>query len=116
MLAESVHNQGLDDDTPTEVAEGTLETEENIPEICDYTQRSSECGSVSRSEAADGAVIIGYSEPHQFRTLRRQNNESSIQSLEKLIAADPTINKDALFRESAPSRRPTQLPSATFYH
>jgi hypothetical protein len=72
-------------------------------------RRGSITPSLARSEEADGAVIMGYAEPHAFRLLRRENEESSSRALEKALKDDPNIHSLAVKGENAPSRRPTAL-------
>lgn len=72
-------------------------------------RRGSLTPSIARSEEADGAVIQGYAEPHAFRLLRRQNDQSSIEALEKALKDDPNITSTKIRIDGAPSRRPTQL-------
>ena len=81
-------------------------------QISDETERVEErrtslTPSIARSEEADGAVIQGYAEPH--RLLRRQNDQSSIEALEKALKDDPTMKSAQLKVNGAPSRRPTAL-------
>jgi hypothetical protein len=83
-------------------------------QISDETERVEErrtslTPSIARSEEADGAVIQGYAEPHAFRLLRRQNDQSSIEALEKALKDDPTMKSAQLKVNGAPSRRPTAL-------
>lgn len=72
-------------------------------------RRGSATPSMARSEEADGAVIQGYSEPHAFRILRRQNDQSSMEALEKAMRDDPIMKSAKIKIEGAPSRRPTAL-------
>lgn len=65
--------------------------------------------SIARSLEADGAVIQGYAEPHSFRILRRQNDQSSLEALEKAFRDDPIMKSAEIRIEGAPSRRPTAL-------
>ena len=83
-------------------------------EVSDETERIAErrgslTPSVARSEEADGAVIQGYAEPHAFRILRRQNDQSSVEALEKALKDDPNLNSTKIKIDGAPSRRPTAL-------
>jgi hypothetical protein len=87
-------------DAPSEVSEQT----ERVAE-----RRGSLTPSVARSEEADGAVIQGYCEPYAFRLLRRQNDQSSIQALEKALRDDPNLAPTRIRVDGAPSRRPTAL-------
>lgn len=72
-------------------------------------RRGSATPSLARSEEADCAVIQGYAEPHAFRLLRRQNDESSLEALGKALRDDPNITNANLRVNGAPSRRPTAL-------
>lgn len=72
-------------------------------------RRGSLTPSIARSEEADGAVIQGYAEPYAFRLLRRQNDQSSIEALEKALKDDPNLNSTKIRIDGAPSRRPTAL-------
>ena len=72
-------------------------------------RRGSVTPSIARSEEADGAVIQGYAEPRAFRILRRQNDQSSLEALEKAMKDDPNINAVKIKIDGAPSRRPTAL-------
>lgn len=72
-------------------------------------RRGSATPSLARSEEADCAVVAGYAEPHAFRLLRRQNDQSSIEALGKALRDDPNIRDTNLRVEGAPSRRPTAL-------
>jgi hypothetical protein len=65
--------------------------------------------SLARSEEADGAVIQGYAEPHAFRVLRKQNDQSSVEALQKALKDDPNLNSIRIRLDGAPSRRPTAL-------
>ncbi len=72
-------------------------------------RRGSITPSIARSEEADGAVIMGYAEPNAFRVLRRQNDQSSVEALEKALRDDPNIKSLSMKVDGAPSRRPTAL-------
>ena len=72
-------------------------------------RRQSLTPSLARSEEADGAVIQGYAEPQAFRILRRQNDQSSIEALQKALKDDPNMNGTKIKLDGAPSRRPTAL-------
>ena len=65
--------------------------------------------SIARSEEADGAVIVGYAEPSLFKILRRDNDQSSLEALEKALRDDPNMQSVRLKVDNAPSRRPTAL-------
>lgn len=54
-------------------------------------------------------MIQGYAEPHAFRLLRRQNDQSSIEALEKALKDDPNLASAKIKVDGAPSRRPTAL-------
>lgn len=82
-----------------------VQTESEI----ENTRRGSFTPSIARSEEADGAVIQGYAEPHAFRLLRRQNDQSSIEALEKALKDDPNLASTKIRVDGAPSRRPTAL-------
>ena len=82
------------------VTEDVIRTEE---------RRGSLTPSLARSEEADGAVIQGYSEPHSFRVLRKQNDQSSVEALQKALKDDPNLNSVKIRVDGAPSRRPTAL-------
>ena len=72
-------------------------------------RRGSLTPSIARSEEVDGAVVAGYAEPTVFRVLRRQNDQSSLEALEKAVRDDPNIKSTSLRVDNAPSRRPTAL-------
>ena len=91
----------LDREIPDDVTE-------KLSPVNNDSRRGSVTPSLARSEEADVAVIQGYAEPHAFRLLRRQNDESSIQALEKALKDDPTMGF-SISVEGAPSRRPTAL-------
>lgn len=72
-------------------------------------RRGSFTPSLARSEEADGAVIAGYAEPSLFRILRKENDQSSLEALEKAFKDDPNIHSTNFRVDNAPSRRPTAL-------
>ena len=98
----------------TEILQGFYILGEPSSEVSDDTEqvterRGSVTPSIARSEEADGAVIQGYAEPHAFRLLRRQNDQSSIEALQKALKDDPNIRSTKIHIDGAPSRLPTAL-------